>query len=123
MIQQDVIEEHPATEPAPWISNAVIAPKADGAIHMTLDARNFNKAIQASNLPIPQQEDIKAKLSGAKVISKMDFKSAFWQLELHPDSRCRDVETSHHGGKASAGRTQHSPSTTVCQHSPSTSYP
>ena len=87
MIQQDVIEEHPATEPAPWISNAVIAPKADGAIRMTLDARNVNKAIQASNLPIPRQEDIKAKLSGAKVFSKMDFKSAFWQLELHPDSR------------------------------------
>ena len=50
-------------------------------------ARNVNKAIQASNLPIPRQEDIKAKLSGAKVFSKMDFKSAFWQLELHPDSR------------------------------------
>ena len=87
MIKQDVIEEHPATKPAPWISNAVIAPKADGAIRMTLDARNVNKAIQSSNLPIPRQEDIKAKLSGARVFSKMDFKSAFWQLELHPDSR------------------------------------
>ena len=86
-MQQDVIEEHPATKPAPWISNAVIAPKADGAIRMTLDARNVNKAIQASNLPIPRQEDIKAKLSGAKMFSNMDFKSAFWQLELHPDSR------------------------------------
>ena len=69
MIQQDVIEEHPATKPAPWISNAVIAPKADGAIRMALDARNVNKAIQASNLPIPRQEDIKAKLSGTKVFS------------------------------------------------------
>ncbi len=87
MVAQDVIEEHPPTEPAPWVSNAVIAPKSDGAIRMTLDARNVNKAIHASNLPIPRQEDIKAKLSGAKVFSKMDFKSAFWQLELHPDSR------------------------------------
>ena len=87
MIQQNVIKEHPATEPAPWISNAVIAPKADGAIRMTLDARNVNKAIQAFNLTIPRQEDIKAKLSGAKVFSKMDFKSAFQQLELHQDSR------------------------------------
>lgn len=87
MIEQDVIEEHPPTEPAPWVSNAVIAPKPDGAIRMTLDARNVNKAIQATNLPIPRQEDIKAKLSGAKVFSKMDFKSAFWQIQLHPDSR------------------------------------
>ncbi|CAB4037289.1 Hypothetical predicted protein [Paramuricea clavata] len=86
MVAQDVIEEHPPTEPAPWVSNAVIAPKSDGAIRMTLDARNVNKAIQASNLPIPRQEEIKAKLSGAKVFSKMEFKSAFSQLELHPDS-------------------------------------
>ncbi|CAB4016211.1 Hypothetical predicted protein [Paramuricea clavata] len=54
---------------------------------MTLDARNVTKAIQASNLPIPRQEDVKAKLSGAKVFSKMDFKSAFWQPELQRDSR------------------------------------
>ena len=87
MIEQDVIEEHPPTEPAPWVSNAVIAPKPNGAIRMTLDARHVNKAIQASNLPIPRQEDIKAKLSGANVFSKMDFKSAFWQVELHPESR------------------------------------
>lgn len=48
MIAQGVIEEHPPTQPAPWVSNAIIAPKSDGAIRMTLDARNVNKAIQAS---------------------------------------------------------------------------
>jgi hypothetical protein len=58
MVSQDVIEEHPPIEPAPWVSNAVIAPKPDGTTRMTLDARHVNKAIQASNLPIPRQEDI-----------------------------------------------------------------
>ena len=52
-----------------------------------MDARNVNKAIQSSNYPIPKQEDIKAKLSGAKVFSKMDLKSAFWQIELAEESR------------------------------------
>ena len=87
MISQDVIEEHPTDEPAPWISNCVFAPKPDGSLRMTLDARNVNKAIQSSNLPIPKQEDIKASLANAKIFSKMDLKSAFWQLELHPSSR------------------------------------
>ena len=59
MIGQDVIEEHPPTQPAPWVSNAVIATKPDGALQVTLDARNVNKAIQGSNLPIPRHEDIK----------------------------------------------------------------
>ena len=87
MIQNDVIEEHPIDEPAPWISRAVVAPKPGGGLRVTLDARNINKAIQSSNLPIPRQEDIKAQLSGSKVFSRLDFKHAFWQLELHPDSR------------------------------------
>lgn len=87
MIKQDVIEEHPRDEPAPWVSNAVLAPKADGSIRVTLDARNVNKAILSSNIPIPKQEDIKAKLAGAKIFSKMDLKSAFWQIELEENSR------------------------------------
>ena len=64
MINNDIIEEHPINEPAPWVSNAVIAPKPDGGIRMTLDARNVNKAILQTNHPIPRHEDIKAKLAG-----------------------------------------------------------
>ena len=42
MVEQDIIEEHPSNEPAPWVSNAVLAPKTDG----NLDARAVNKAIK-----------------------------------------------------------------------------
>ncbi len=87
MVSDGIIEELPAHEAAPWISAMTIAPKPNGDIRMTLDARNVNKALQSSNLPIPRQEDIRAKLSGKKLFSKLDFKNAFWQLELHPDSR------------------------------------
>ena len=87
MIKQGVIEEHPHDQPAPWVSNAVLAPKDDGSMRVTLDARNVNKALMSSNQPIPRQEDIKAKLAGAKVFSKMDLKSAYWQIELDENSR------------------------------------
>ena len=87
MLSNDIIEEVDPSEPIPWISAATIAPKTNGDIRMTLDARNVNKALQASNLPIPRQEDIRAKLGGKQFFSKLDFKHAFWQLELHPDSR------------------------------------
>ena len=87
MIKQDVIEEHPIGDPTPWISNAVFVPKPNGSLRVTLDARNINKAIQSSNLPIPRQEDIKAKLGGSEIFSRLDFKNSFWQFELHPDSR------------------------------------
>lgn len=95
MIHDDVIEEHPQNEPAPWISNSVLIPKDDGTVRVTMDSRNVNKAILSTNLPIPRHEDIKAKLAGAKVFSKMDFKSAFWQIELEESSRYLTV---FHGG-------------------------
>ena len=39
----------------------------------TLDATNKNKAVQASNLAITKQEDIKAKKRKTKVSSKPTF--------------------------------------------------
>ena len=87
MIEDDVIEKHPEREPAPWVSCPVIVPKPDGSLRITVDARNVNKAIQGNNHPIPRYEDIKSQLAGKRFFSKLDFRSAFWQLELEPDSR------------------------------------
>jgi hypothetical protein len=87
MLKNDVIEEHPREDPAPWVSNIVIAPKDDGDIRITLDAKGVNDALKSSNFPIPRQEDIKVKLAGANIFSKLDLKSAFWQLEIAPESR------------------------------------
>ena len=56
-----MIEEHPINEPVLWISNIFAAPKPDGNITMAMDARNVNRAILPSNLPIPRNEDIKVK--------------------------------------------------------------
>ena len=37
MLKNDVIEEHPTGQPAPWISNIVIAPKDEDDIRITLE--------------------------------------------------------------------------------------
>ena len=39
MINEGIIQEHPADEQAPWVSNSVLAPKPDGKLRFTLDAR------------------------------------------------------------------------------------
>ena len=83
MLNNDIIEEHPVNEPAPWVSNMVVAPKGDGDIRITLDAKNVNHALVSSNLPIPRHEEIKTQL---RYFSKLDLKSAFWQLEIDPAS-------------------------------------
>ena len=86
MIKNNIIEENPISEPAPWISNSIVSPKPDGSLRMTLDARNINKAVKLFNFPNPRHEDTKAKFKNAQIFFKMDFKLTFWQLELHPDS-------------------------------------
>ena len=50
MLQEGVIEEHPINDPSPWVSCAVIVPKTDGSIRITLDARDGNKTISALKL-------------------------------------------------------------------------
>ena len=85
MIKEGVIEEHPPNVPAPWVSCAVIVPRPDNSLRITMDARNLNKSLISNNYPIPRQEDIRAQLSGANYFSKFDFKTAFWQLELDQD--------------------------------------
>ena len=91
MIKDGVIKLHPEDKPAPWISNIVIAPKPDRNIRIKVDARNLNKAIMSKNLPIPRHENIKPKLAGCEIFSKMDFKSVFWQIEIEDESRCLTV--------------------------------
>lgn len=78
MIKQDITKEHPINQTAPWVSNIVIKPKADGTLRMTLDPNNINKSIIPTNQPIPSHEDIKSKLAGCSLFLKMDFKSVFW---------------------------------------------
>ena len=85
MEAEGLIEEHHG--PAPWISNTVLAPKDDGGTRVTCDMRNVNKAIQPTNIPIARVEEIKSDLAGTRVFSKLDFKSAFHQLEIDEESR------------------------------------
>lgn len=85
MEENNIIEEHHG--PAPWVSNPVLAPKENGGIRVTVDMRKPNRAIKDTHIPIPRVEDIRSHLSNCKIFSKLDFKSAFHQLELDPESR------------------------------------
>ena len=49
MTKKGVMKEHPPNEPAPWVSCAVIVPKSDSSLRITLDAHNLNKTLLSSN--------------------------------------------------------------------------
>ena len=98
LTELDIIE--PVTDGAtPWVSpiRVVPKPKQPGEIRITVDMRAPNKAIRRERHITPTIEDIIAKLSGAKVFSKLDLNAGYHQLELDEASRYITTFSTHIG--------------------------
>ena len=84
--QEDIIEDV-TSEPTPWLSPLVVVPKANSeSIRLCLDMRKANTAIGRTRYPTPTVEDLLIKLKWCDRFSKLDLNSAFYQLELNPES-------------------------------------
>ncbi len=84
MKQLDVIEK--IDEPTDWVSSLVIVEKPNGQIRLCLDPRDLNKAIKRHHHPMPTVDEILTKLGGAKVFSKLDASSGYWQIKVNDES-------------------------------------
>jgi len=65
----------------------VVVPKTNGAVCISLDLKPLNENALREVHPLPKVETTLAQLSGAKVFSKLDTNSRFWQISLDPDSQ------------------------------------
>ena len=74
-------------EPTAWCSGIVVIPKANGKIRICVDLTHLNKSVQREIYPLPRIDEILAQLKGAKVFSKLDAMSGFWQIPLAKASR------------------------------------
>lgn len=82
---RNIIEK--VSEPSSWVSPLVVVVKDSGDIRLCIDMRQVNKAIMRETHPLPTIEDIRWKLNGAHVFSRLDIKDAFHQLELDDESK------------------------------------
>ncbi|XP_062538003.1 uncharacterized protein K02A2.6-like [Armigeres subalbatus] len=85
MLRQDIIE--PVRGAPDWISPLVVVPKGRGDIRLCVNMKLPNEAIQREHFPIPVIDSFLNELRGATYFSKLDMTSAYYHLELHPDSR------------------------------------
>ena len=67
-----------------------LAKKPDGTWRFCTDYRRLNSITKEAKYPIPRIEDCLDKLRGAKYFSKLDLRSGYWQVRIHPE----DVEKS-----------------------------
>ena len=82
-----------------WLSPTVAVRKRNGKLCMCLDLTGVNMAVVANGHPIPDMQEMLDHLQGASVMSCLDMKSDYHQLELHESSRDLTAFTSMHEGQ------------------------
>ena len=56
-------------------------------VYICVDYRKLNHVTKKDSYPLPRIDDTLEALAGAKWFSSLDLKSAYWQVELHPDDK------------------------------------
>ena len=73
-------------EPTLWCAGMVVVPKANGSVRICVDLTRLNENVCRERHILPSVEQSLAQLGGAKVFSKLDANSGFWQVKLSEES-------------------------------------
>lgn len=83
MLRLGVIEK----SSSPWSSPILLVKKKDGGHRFVVDFRKLNEVTVRDAYPLPYVNSILDRLRGAKFLSSLDLKSAYWQVPLEKSSR------------------------------------
>ena len=97
MVELDIIEKVPDDEPTTWVNNIRVVVKKDGSLRITMDTKLANLAILTERYVMPTPDDIRFKLNGMSVLSKMDMNRAYQQFVVDPRDRHIMVFATHIG--------------------------
>ena len=74
------------SEPMEWCAGMVVVPKANNTVRICVDLTHLNKSVCRERHPLPTVEQTLAQLAGARVFSKLDANSGFWQIPFSRES-------------------------------------
>ena len=74
------------TKPTSSVNSMVVVTKPNGSIRICIDPRDLNKAVKRQHYPLLTVDEVVSRMPNAKVFSKIDCTSGFWQLELDNES-------------------------------------
>ena len=84
MEQMGVITQ--VEEPTDWCAGMVVVPKANGSVRICVDLTKLNESVRRERHILPSVDHTLAQLGGARVFSKLDANSGFWQVKLGMES-------------------------------------
>ena len=72
--------------PTDWCAGMVVVPKSNKKVRICVDLTQLNKCVKRERHIMPSVDHTLAQLSNAKIFSKLDANSGFWQIELSKQS-------------------------------------
>ena len=72
--------------PTDWCAGMVVVPKNNNKVRICVDLTKLNRSVCRERHILPSIEQTLAQLKGAKIFSKLDANSGFWQIKLSAQS-------------------------------------
>ncbi|GBG61665.1 hypothetical protein CBR_g23181 [Chara braunii] len=82
---------------SPFGAPVLFFPKKEGELRMRIDYRGLNVITVKNAEPLPRIDDLLDRVQGAKYFSKIDLKSRYHQIEVHPDDQYKTTFRTRYG--------------------------
>ncbi|GBG79579.1 hypothetical protein CBR_g29726 [Chara braunii] len=82
---------------SPFGAPVLFVPKKEGELRMCIDYRGLNAITVKNAEPLPRIDDLLDRVQGCKYFSKIDLKSGYHQIEIHPDDQYKTAFRTRYG--------------------------
>jgi hypothetical protein len=93
LLKKDCI--HPSV--SPWGAQIIFLKNKDGMLRLCIDFRQLNKVTIKNKYPLPKIDDLFDQLKGARIFSKIDFKSSYHQVRINQEDVSKTTFRTRYG--------------------------